>query len=216
MAGRGAARGGARRRVRAATGHALAFSTWQSLAREQGLDDAQAAELVRARGSRGLKSRPLVRARGRRGSYRGKYPLRPARPALASSRMRSALRSRPAVPRREASNVQPSREHRARHRARRSAGCQRGRSLVGGEGTLHHRRERRALEVQGPERTAYAVLGVSGSSCTVGVKWLQRLTHQHGYGVKGPVGWICIAESVVGECTLKNGGILEWTPKLKK
>jgi len=26
---------------------------------------------------------------------------------------------------------------------------------------------------------------------------------------------MCIVESVVGECTLKNGGILEWTPKLK-
>jgi hypothetical protein len=32
--------------VRAAIGHALAFSTWQSLAREQGLDDEHAAELM--------------------------------------------------------------------------------------------------------------------------------------------------------------------------
>jgi AcrR family transcriptional regulator len=40
---RGAAR---RRRLLAATGHALAFTTWQSLAREQQLDDAQAAELM--------------------------------------------------------------------------------------------------------------------------------------------------------------------------
>lgn len=39
-------RGGARQRVRAATGHALSFSTWRSLAREQGLDDTQAAELM--------------------------------------------------------------------------------------------------------------------------------------------------------------------------
>jgi hypothetical protein len=69
---------------------------------------------------------------------------------------------------------------------------------------------------KGQSGTAYTVLGVSGASCAVGVKWLQRLTHQHGYGVKGPAGWMCIAESVVGECTLKNGGILEWTPKLKK
>jgi hypothetical protein len=69
---------------------------------------------------------------------------------------------------------------------------------------------------KGQSGTAYTVLGVSGASCTVGVKWLQRLTHQHGYGVEGPVGWTCIVESVVGECTLKNGGILEWTPKLKK
>ena len=44
---RGAAsRGRARARERAAIGHALAFATWRSLAREQGLDDAQAAELM--------------------------------------------------------------------------------------------------------------------------------------------------------------------------
>jgi hypothetical protein len=69
---------------------------------------------------------------------------------------------------------------------------------------------------KGQSGTAYTVLGVSGASCAVGVQWLQRLTHAHGYGVKGPAGWTCIVESVVGECTLKNGGILEWTPKLKK
>ncbi|HSD78095.1 MAG TPA: helix-turn-helix domain-containing protein [Solirubrobacteraceae bacterium] len=40
------ARGRARRRVAAAVGHALAFATWRSLAREQGLDDAQAADLM--------------------------------------------------------------------------------------------------------------------------------------------------------------------------
>ena len=45
MRGRGL-RGAAARRVRAAVGHALAFATWQSLAREQGLDDEQAAELM--------------------------------------------------------------------------------------------------------------------------------------------------------------------------
>jgi AcrR family transcriptional regulator len=39
-------RGHTAKRVRAAIGHALAFSTWQSLTREQGLDDAQAAELM--------------------------------------------------------------------------------------------------------------------------------------------------------------------------
>jgi AcrR family transcriptional regulator len=41
-------RGRARDRVRAAIGHALAYPTWRSLTREQGLDDAQAAELMRA------------------------------------------------------------------------------------------------------------------------------------------------------------------------
>jgi AcrR family transcriptional regulator len=40
------ARGRARRRVLAATGHALAFTTWRSLAREQGLEDSQAVELM--------------------------------------------------------------------------------------------------------------------------------------------------------------------------
>jgi AcrR family transcriptional regulator len=40
------ARGAARQRVLAATGHALAFTTWRSLVREQGLDDSQAADLM--------------------------------------------------------------------------------------------------------------------------------------------------------------------------
>jgi AcrR family transcriptional regulator len=40
------ARGRRRDEVRAAIGHALAFSTWRSLTREQGLDDARAAELM--------------------------------------------------------------------------------------------------------------------------------------------------------------------------
>jgi AcrR family transcriptional regulator len=40
------ARGRARTRERAAIGHALAFTTWHSLAREEGLDDAQAAALM--------------------------------------------------------------------------------------------------------------------------------------------------------------------------
>jgi AcrR family transcriptional regulator len=40
------ARGRKRTRIEAAIGHAIAFSTWQSLAREQGLDDADAAKLM--------------------------------------------------------------------------------------------------------------------------------------------------------------------------
>jgi AcrR family transcriptional regulator len=40
------ARGHARRRVLAATGHALAFTTWRSLAREQELSDTEAAGLM--------------------------------------------------------------------------------------------------------------------------------------------------------------------------
>jgi len=45
MAGRGT-RGRARGRVRASLGHAVAFTTWRSLAREQGLDDPAAADLM--------------------------------------------------------------------------------------------------------------------------------------------------------------------------
>jgi AcrR family transcriptional regulator len=45
MRGR-APRGKARRRTRAAIGHALAFSTWQQLTGAQGLDDPAAAELM--------------------------------------------------------------------------------------------------------------------------------------------------------------------------
>jgi AcrR family transcriptional regulator len=45
MAGRGL-RGGAARRTRAAIGHALAFPTWRSLTREQGLSDADAVRLM--------------------------------------------------------------------------------------------------------------------------------------------------------------------------
>jgi AcrR family transcriptional regulator len=40
------ARGAARERLLAATGHALAFTTWRSLVREQGLDDQQATDLM--------------------------------------------------------------------------------------------------------------------------------------------------------------------------
>jgi AcrR family transcriptional regulator len=45
MTGRGV-RGHARKRVSGAIGHALAFSTWRSLAREQELDDDAAVELM--------------------------------------------------------------------------------------------------------------------------------------------------------------------------
>ena len=45
MAGRGL-RGRSARRARAATGHALAFTTWRSLTHEQGLGDTDAAALM--------------------------------------------------------------------------------------------------------------------------------------------------------------------------
>jgi AcrR family transcriptional regulator len=45
LAGWGA-RGAARRRLGASIGHALAFTTWRSLVRDQGLSDARAADLM--------------------------------------------------------------------------------------------------------------------------------------------------------------------------
>ena len=41
-------RGHARRRVKAAVGHATAFGTWQSLTRRQGLDDSEATAMMAA------------------------------------------------------------------------------------------------------------------------------------------------------------------------
>jgi AcrR family transcriptional regulator len=46
MTGRGL-RGRAARRTRAAVGHALAFGTWRSLTRDEGLGDADAVDLMR-------------------------------------------------------------------------------------------------------------------------------------------------------------------------
>jgi AcrR family transcriptional regulator len=46
LAGGRRARGRARLRMVAAIGHAVAFATWRSLAREQGLCDSQAADLM--------------------------------------------------------------------------------------------------------------------------------------------------------------------------
>jgi AcrR family transcriptional regulator len=45
MSGR-SAQGRAHQRARATIGHALAFATWRSLTREQGLDDPEAADLM--------------------------------------------------------------------------------------------------------------------------------------------------------------------------
>jgi hypothetical protein len=39
-------RGGRRRRLRAAVGHALAFETWRSLVRHQGMSQSEAIELM--------------------------------------------------------------------------------------------------------------------------------------------------------------------------
>jgi AcrR family transcriptional regulator len=51
-------RGGARRRVEAAIGHALFFPTWQSLARAQGLGNAEAAAVMAGMAEAAGASRP--------------------------------------------------------------------------------------------------------------------------------------------------------------
>jgi hypothetical protein len=75
-----------------------------------------------------------------------------------------------------------------------------------------------AWSTKGQKGNTYNVIGVNGGSCATGVKWLARFTHQSSAMFKGPAGWSCIGISGVthtGECTLKNGGIVEWGPKLK-
>lgn len=59
-------RGRARERTLAATGHALAFTTWRSLTGEQGLQDDQAVELMHgfvAGQTRDRRRRPTARSR---------------------------------------------------------------------------------------------------------------------------------------------------------
>ena len=54
-------RGRARRRVQAAIGHAISFPTWQSLVRQQGLDDAEAVAVMAALVESAGGSRPAKR-----------------------------------------------------------------------------------------------------------------------------------------------------------
>jgi AcrR family transcriptional regulator len=51
-------RGRARGRVRGAVGHAISFSTWQSLVRQQGLEDAEAVALMAALVEAAGRARP--------------------------------------------------------------------------------------------------------------------------------------------------------------
>ena len=71
-----------------------------------------------------------------------------------------------------------------------------------------------AWSYKGQKGTVYTVIGVNGASCSLGAKWLKRITTSH--GTKSPAGWKCLAISTVGECQIKGGGIFEFTPKLKK
>jgi hypothetical protein len=68
---------------------------------------------------------------------------------------------------------------------------------------------------KGQKGTLYTVLGVNGASCSLGAKWLKRITSRHGM-FSGPPGWTCIVLPGVGECQVKGGGIFEFLPKLKK
>ena len=54
-------RGQARHRMRAAIGHAFNFSTWQSLVRQQGLDDVEAVAIMAALVERAGGARPTTR-----------------------------------------------------------------------------------------------------------------------------------------------------------
>ncbi len=61
LAGRGL-RGAARKRARAAIGHALALSTWQSVARDNGLDDGEAVDLMMGLVAAASRRRPAAAA----------------------------------------------------------------------------------------------------------------------------------------------------------
>jgi hypothetical protein len=68
---------------------------------------------------------------------------------------------------------------------------------------------------KGQKGTSYTVLGENGASCSLGAKWLKRITATH--GSTSPKGWACLAISAgLGECQVKGGGIFEFSPKLKK
>ncbi len=68
---------------------------------------------------------------------------------------------------------------------------------------------------KGQTGNAYTVLGENGASCSLGAKWLKRITTSH--GSTSPKGWACLAvSSGIGECQVKGGGIFEFSPKLKK
>jgi uncharacterized protein (DUF736 family) len=71
-----------------------------------------------------------------------------------------------------------------------------------------------AWSYKGQKGTVYTVLGVNGASCSLGARWLKRITTSH--GTKSPAGWMCLTTSGIGECQVKGGGIFEFTPKLKK
>ena len=80
-----------------------------------------------------------------------------------------------------------------------------------------------AWSYKGQKGTAYTVLGVNGVSCTIGLKFMSKWTHDRAtFDLKPvPAGWHCSAIgdysalAKLGQCTTKQGGIFEWLPKRK-
>lgn len=77
---------------------------------------------------------------------------------------------------------------------------------------------------KGEKGTAYTVVGVSGASCAIGLKYMSKWTRDRAtFDLKPvPAGWHCSAIgdysalAKIGQCTTNKGGIFEWIPKRKK
>lgn len=77
---------------------------------------------------------------------------------------------------------------------------------------------------KGSKGNTYTVLGVSGASCAIGLKYMPKWTRDRAtFDLKPvPAGWHCTAIgdysglAKLGQCTTSKGGILEWIPKQKK
>jgi hypothetical protein len=78
-----------------------------------------------------------------------------------------------------------------------------------------------AWSYKGQKGTTYSVLGVSGASCAIGLKYMSRWTRDRAtFDLKPvPSGWHCSAIgdysglAKLGQCTTTKGGIFEWLPK---
>ena len=82
-----------------------------------------------------------------------------------------------------------------------------------------------AWTFKGQQGTTYTVVVIGGASCATARTWVPRLTHERAsFDLKPvPAGWHCSTTGGVttgltktGQCTTRNGGIIEWLPKLTK
>ena len=81
-----------------------------------------------------------------------------------------------------------------------------------------------AWSYKGQKGSFYSVIGVSGVSCSIGIKFMPKWTRDHAaFDLKpAPAGWHCSAIgdythlAKLGQCTTTKGGIFEWLPKTKK